>query len=64
MRFLPQAALFAACDEMRAQTARSLPGAVAAHRAAAQVAAQTGLTERQKRLLASALRAAVRSACP
>jgi len=64
MRFLPRTTLLNGLDEMRAKTARSLPGVVAAHRAAAQVAAQTGLTERQKRLLASALRAAVRGACP
>lgn len=64
MRFISRATFLNGLDEMRADRARALPEAVAAHRAAAHVAAQTGLTERQKRLLASAVRAAARSARP
>jgi hypothetical protein len=58
MNFLPQAALRNGLDEMRAQAARGLPAAVAAHRAA--IAAMT--PEEIERQAAPALAAAHRAA--
>jgi peptidase E len=57
VKFIPRATLLSGFDEMRAQAARSLPQAVAEHRAAV-LSPQN--VERLKRILREAERAAIK----